>query len=76
MKLNNPPITIPDPRPRKRARAVIRAMQRELRRQVEQGTLLSCGTINENGHLVLEGLLDLPMLAFVTELAIVQEFGF
>lgn len=58
-----------------RARKVIRAMQRELWRQTTEGTVISAGQIDLNGHIVVEGKIDLAMLAYVTEQVLLQEFA-
>ena len=61
---------------RRRAWAVVRAMMQELQRQTREGTLISASSIDANGHIVVEGKIDLAMLAFVTEAVLGQEFGF
>ena len=61
--------------PDQRARNVVRALQRELNRQVREGTLLSVQPIDQNGGVVVEGRIDLAMLALVTEEALLVHFG-
>lgn len=61
------------PRPRA-AMAVVRAMKRELDRQVTEGTLRSAHPIDANGITVIDGRLDLAMLAFVAEMALLGHF--
>lgn len=56
-----------------RARAVVRAMQRELVRQVREGTLISATMVDHDGRLVVEGQIDLAMLALVTEQVLISE---
>lgn len=50
-------------------------MQRELWRQTTEGTVISAGQIDLNGHIVVEGKIDLAMLAYVTEQVLLQEFA-
>lgn len=56
------------------AMAVIRAMKRELDRQVGEGTLRSAHPVDTNGITVVDGRLDLAMLAFVAEMALLTHF--
>ena len=69
-------MTSDSPKPvRRAAAAVIRAMARELRRQAEEGTLMICRATDDPSRVVVEGCVDLAMLALVTESAMVREFG-
>ena len=56
------------------AMAVVRAMKRELDRQVSEGTLRSAHPVDANGITVVDGRLDLAMLAFVAEMALLGHF--
>lgn len=56
------------------AMAVVRAMQRELDRQTREGTLRSAHPVDANGITVVDGRLDLAMLAFVAEMALLGHF--
>lgn len=56
------------------AMAVVRAMKRELDRQVSEGTLRSAHPVDANGMTVVDGRLDLAMLAFVAEMALLGHF--
>lgn len=56
------------------AMAVVRAMKRELDRQVSEGTLRSAHPVDANGVTVVDGRLDLAMLAFVAEMALLGHF--
>ena len=56
------------------AMAVVRAMNREVQRQVKEGALRSALPVDANGMTALEGRLDLAMLAFVAEIALRQYF--
>lgn len=57
-----------------RARNVVRALQRALQRQVSCGTLISAAQVDEYGGIVVEGRIDLAMLALVTEQTLLTEF--
>jgi hypothetical protein len=56
------------------AMAVVRALKRELDRQVSEGTLRSAHPVDANGMTVVDGRLDLAMLAFVAEMALLGHF--
>lgn len=56
------------------AMAVVPAMKRELDRQVSEGTLRSAHPVDANGITVVDGRLDLAMLAFVAEMALLGHF--
>ena len=56
-----------------RARRVIRAMQHELWRQAREGTLISATSVDQDGRIVVEGKIDLAMLALVTEAVLISE---
>jgi len=56
-----------------RARRVLRAMQAEMHRQVREGTLISASTVDHDGRMVIEGKVDMAMLALVTERVLLQE---
>lgn len=56
------------------AMAVVRAMKRELDRQVAEGTMRSAHPVDANGITVVDGRLDLAMLAFVAEMALLGHF--
>jgi hypothetical protein len=62
---------MPEPRA---AMHVVRAMKRELDRQVSEGTLRSAHPVDAHGVTVVDGRLDLAMLAFVAEIALRQYF--
>lgn len=63
----------PAPHPRA-AMAVVRAMMRELDRQVREGTMRSAHPVDANGMTTVDGRLDLAMLAFVAEMALLGQF--
>lgn len=56
----------------KRARAVIRAIERELWRQGNK-TGVIVGQMDPDGRLIVRGWVDLPMLAWATEQALLRE---
>lgn len=71
-----PPVIRPPSVPRPNAAmAVVRAMNRELDRQVREGALRSSHGVDVNGHVSIEGRLDLAMLAYVAEIVLRSEFA-
>lgn len=60
-------------RAQKRGAAVIRAMERELWRQANTAKTVSAGSADMNGTIMVQGRIDLPMLAWVTEQALLRE---
>jgi len=66
--------TVLNARRQRRSANVIRAMARELARQVREGTLISAAQVDLDGRAVVEGRVDLAMLAWVTEQALIAEF--
>ena len=62
-------------RERRRAWRVLRAMERELRRQNGDGLVGSLSPLDENGRLDVSGRVDLAAMAEVAAFALKQEFG-
>ena len=60
-------------RRQQRGIAVIRAMERELWRQANTGKSVSTGSVDLDGTIMVHGRIDLPMLAWVTEQALLRE---
>ena len=60
-------------RRQQRGIAVIRAMERELWRQANTAKTVKAGSADLNGAIMVHGMIDLPMLAWVTEQALLRE---
>lgn len=60
-------------RRQQRGIAVIRAMERELWRQANTAKSVSTGSVDLDGTIMVHGRIDLPMLAWVTEQALLRE---
>ncbi len=60
---------------RRRALAVVRAMAKEIARQVAAGDMDRCTAPDSNGRVDCAGTLDLAMLAWVAEQTLLREFG-
>ena len=57
------------------AHRVLKAMVADIDRQIQNGAPLKAGSINLNGEITINGVLNLAMLADITERAIRMEFG-
>lgn len=55
--------------------AIISAMSAELRRQAREGTLMVAMPVDDLSGMVVEGRIDLAMLANVTELALIEQIA-
>ncbi len=60
---------------RRRALAVVRAMAKEIARQVKDGEMDRCTAPDSNGRVDCAGTLDLAMLAWAAEQTLLREFG-
>lgn len=64
---------MPQARPRA-ARDVVRAMTKELKRQEKAGLVRIVRPVDADGIISIDGKVDLPMLAYVADIALQQHF--